>query len=293
MSDPYSAPSFPDTSPSLPPSRGTRFLHGFVRYLAAASLLQLGFFALIRAALFFQIQVLEIFLILVIVSPVLSLVLASLFFRRFTLLSWAFLTILASTAAGSYLWIRLGHAYWGWEFYSSRMQWRLQYVDLNADGTLPAYFTSYIPTDTSVLDMVRLPSPSEPPKAQILTFREAKRNLSRNWGINCAMNVEEAIRFGSRLPRIDFGSEKEVGQVLCAGMVMELSLLENYSFAYLDSRRVLLQGATSGGKGGWLEEIHGDTSVFFHPETTITRIRHKRDSLRLWREDSARTASGK
>lgn len=178
MSDPYSLPPTTAIGSSAPIRPKQGFLSGLVRYLAAASLLQLGFLALIRAALFFQIQLLEVFLVLVLVSPVLSLVLASLFFRRFTLLGWAFLTILASTAAGSYLWIRLGHAYWGWEFYTGRMRWRLQYMDLQADGTLPVSFGSYIPTDTSVLDTVRLPSSSELPEAGILTFREAKRNLS-------------------------------------------------------------------------------------------------------------------
>ena len=295
MSDPYSLPPASAVGSSAPARSRLGFLPGLLRYLAAASLLQLGFFALVRAALFFQLREFWLLVLFVLASPVLALVLASVFFRHFTSTRWAIASILLALSACAFLLVRFAYAYLAWQYYSTLIEPVLRqqrYVDLTSGGKLPASFLSCQPLDTLVGDSLQTKGVSGAPDGHSTSLQDLMQNLSQQLRINCTVNMEEAIRASARFKSMDLGSKSEAELLICAGTVATLTIPRNTT-VFLDSNRVLIHGVNPTNGRESFDEYHGDTCTGYLPDTTITRIRHKRDSLRLWRKDSAKTVSQK
>lgn len=293
MSDPYSLPPATAVGSSAPARSRLGFLPGLLRYLAAASLLQLGFLAIVRAALFFQIRDFWLLGLFGLASPVLALVLASVFFRRFTNTRWAIASILAATSACVFLLVRFTYAYIAWQYYSTLIEPVLrnfQYVDLTKGGKLPASFLSCQPLDTLVSDSLQVKGSPGKPDSPASSLQDLKRNLSEQLKINCTTTIEQAIRASARFDKVDLGSKPEAEQLICAGTVATLTIPRNTTI-FLDSHRVLFHGVNPTNGRNSFEEYRGDTCIGYLPDSTVTRIRHKRDSLRQWREDSAKAVS--
>lgn len=290
MPDPYSLPATFTHASTTPPRSRLGFLPGLIRYLAAASLLQLGFLALVRLALLFQYHDFGVLGLLGMASPVLSLVLASVFFRRFTNIRWAIASILVTLSASAYLLVRFTYAYMAWQHYTTLVEpvmRRFRFVDLTTGNEVPPAMGSYLPLDTSTVDGMQLSDTSSN------SLRGIKRNLAEQLHIRCDASVEDAIRACARFPKVDLGSKSQADLLICAGTIATLTVPSNDSIIYVDSNRVILELLLRSRGVVAFQQIQGDTEVTFFPDTMATRIRHKRDSLRLWREDSARTASGK
>ncbi len=295
MPDPYSLPPATAVGSSAPARSRLGFLPGLLRYLAAASLLQLGFLAVVRVALFFQFRDFWILGLFGLTSPVLSLVLASVFFRRFTNTRWAIASILATTSACAYLLVRFAYAYLAWQYYSALIEPVLRqqhYVDLTTGGKLPASFLSCQPLDTLVGDSLQTKGVSGAPDGHSTSLHDLMRNISQQLRINCTVNLEDAIRASARFNNMDLGSKSGAELLICGGTVATLTIPRNTT-VFLDSHRVLIHGVNPTNGRHSFDEYRGDTCVGYLPDSTVSHIRHKRDSLRQWREDSTRAASGK
>ncbi|HNY29682.1 MAG TPA: hypothetical protein PKO15_02235 [Fibrobacteria bacterium] len=260
------------------------FVPGMVRYLGTAALLQLIFFAILRVALFLRVREFEIPTFFAMVSPVLSLGLAPLFFRRFTSTRTALFTALGCTLACLYLLVRFGYAWVAQSYHRTNVEpvlRRFHYVDLTQGNQAPPSMESYLPLDTSRLDSMDMGA---------TTLTSIRQNISEKLHIRCDATVEEAIRASAGFAAFDLGSKRDAELLFCAGTIASLTIPSNDSGVYLDSHRVVLDIVLRS-KTRIFEQIRGDIAITFFPDTAVFRIRHNRDSLRRWREDSAKAAS--
>lgn len=286
MADPYSSPTFSDTTPG--PTLRTRlaFVPGLVRYLGAAALLQIPGSLIATSLIEVRISNLGMAALLLAGSIPLAFGLAPFLYRKLGT-KWAvgaMLLGLAILATSLVRFVQTQSVAEENEFFKLPSASGQPFVvtDLRNFVSPPPSFRSNVAFETLLLDTIQLGESGQ-------TIRYFQNMLGWRIGAACTMDHETAVRFWATVKASELDFTPTARRYMCANSIVRMSFGYHDSI-YLDSGRVL--GCSHSHGCQRFNELRGDTVRFFLPDTMAVRIRHKRDSLRLWREDSARTHAG-
>lgn len=285
MPDPFLA-STPISSPPGPKSWRRAAANTF-RFLAVTCTVQAVSLVLVRLALFLRIDAFKQLPVFLGLSLLVSLVLAAFLFRRITNPRWALGIFLAASGTCAYLLVRVGFGWFAHTYEQTLLDPLLRNIHFadRTKGSPPPAMESHLPFDTVVIDGPGMPE-SDPS-----SLRKVRRILSEELSVRCDATLEEAIRVSARISDFDLGSKEGAYLVICGGTIASLTIAKNVRLVHLDTNRVVLESLSQLKKTVVFTQFRGDTEISFIPDTMVFRIRHKRDSLRRWQEDSAKSVA--